>query len=64
MVGDEPDRAGDDVGDTPLRQLAEMVEDVGAEPWLARLRLALEGNDQSPIARDRRRDGGLEELLR
>src|SRR5580765_8178536 len=42
MVGDEADRADEHLLDTAGVQLFEVVEDVRAEPGLARRRLALE----------------------
>ena len=43
VVGDEADRADDDVADAGRRELVQVLEDVRAEPRLAGRRLALEG---------------------
>ena len=48
MVGDEPDRTDEDLGDTRRGERVEVVEDVRAEPRLARWRLALER--ERPVA--------------
>jgi hypothetical protein len=48
VVGDEPHGADEHIVDTLRVQVGEVVEDVGAEPRLARRRLALEG--ERPLA--------------
>src|SRR5205085_6646716 len=42
VVGDESDWADEDIADAACLQVGEVVEDVGPEPRLAGLRLALE----------------------
>ena len=51
MVGDEADRAEDDVADVVRGQLVQVLEDVRPEPRLAGRRLALEG--ERPLVRAR-----------
>ena len=64
MVGDEADRADQDVLDAAAVEILEVVEDVGPEPGLARRRLGLVR--EGPLAeRCSLRDGrrGFEELI-
>src|SRR5439155_13014008 len=64
VVGDEPDRADQHVPNALRVKFPQVVEDVGPEPGLTRLGLALEG-ERPCLERCALCDqlGGLEELL-